>query len=167
MLPVIFLLVAVATAVTGCDFFRKLAGRPTSADLKVMAAAIEAEEAKKVAPADTIVVETLGAAMADTVAAAPAPAPVSASGAVAAEHQGKKRFYIVLASFSNPGNAGKYARQMEQRGYQAELFGFKGGYTGVGICGTDDEQQAKESLKEVRRQDFCPEGVWILDRNKR
>ena len=84
-----------------------------------------------------------------------------------ASADGKKRYYVIVASFSKVENAGKCAERMENRGYPSELLKFKGGYTAVGICGTDDEQEAKESLKELKRQDFCPQGVWILDRNKK
>lgn len=164
------LLMAVALAVTGCDFFRTLAGRPTSKEIEAKReiisrheVAAQADTIKEVsAPADEAlpVVEEKVTAVEE-----PAPAVKETAPAVAAD--GKKRFYVVIASFSNPENAKKSLARMADRGYQGELLSLKGGFTGVGICGTDDEQEAKESLKQVKRQDFCPPGIWIIDRNKR
>ena len=165
------ILLAVALTVTGCDFFRRLAGRPTSVDIEAMREVIksreEARQAAEAASPDSL-------PKADTVSPA---APAAGSSAVKeqdkvvdsapASADGKKRYYVIVASFSKVENAGKCAERMENRGYPSELLKFKGGYTAVGICGTDDEQEAKESLKELKRQDFCPQGVWILDRNKK
>jgi cell division septation protein DedD len=148
------LLIAVALAVTGCDFFRVLAGRPTSKEIEAKREIISRQEVA--APADTVKEVS---------------APVDEASPVVEEKEtaadGKKRFYVVIASFSNPDNARKSLARMADRGYQGELLSLKGGFTGVGICGTDDEQEAKESLKQVKRQDFCPPGIWIIDRNKR
>ena len=164
------LLLVVALAVSGCDFFRVLAGRPTSKEIEAKREIISRQEV--VAQADTIkevsapvdeaspVVEEKETAVEET-----APAVKETAPAVAVD--GKKRFYVVIASFSNPDNARKSLARMADRGYQGELLSLKGGFTGVGICGTDDEQEAKESLKQVKRQDFCPPGIWIIDRNKR
>ena len=52
-------------------------------------------------------------------------------------------------------------------GYEPEFFGFTEGRTAVGIGGTDDPEEAKAFMRELKGQDFCPEGVWILDRKKK
>ena len=162
----IVLLLLVAHATTGCDFFRRLAGRPTS---EIIEALREAALAEREVP----VRDTAAAVEADTlVAAEPQVEPestVKTESPVKSEPkaESKKRFYLVVASFSNPDNARKSLERMEERGYPGELISAKGGYTVVGICGTDDELEAKESLKQLQRQDFCPKGVWIIDRNKR
>ena len=151
------ILLAVSVALTGCDFFRSLAGRPTSSEIEAKREVIRLKTAMEQAPE-----------VRDTV-----PAEVQAKEETPAEpvqsvvKEGKKRFYIVMASFSSVENASKYAERLSSKGYKTEFLGFKGGYTAVGICGTDDEEEAKVSLREVKRQDFCPEGVWIIDRNKR
>ena len=162
---------AVALSVTGCDFFRKLAGRPTSVEIEAIREAVAEREAMAVKEtADTTTatapvseeVRTEEPEVKESPETARGPAPVSAPVA-----EGKKRYFIVVASFTNPDNARKSLARMADRGYPGELLSLKGGYTGVGICGTNDEMEAKESLKELKRQDFCPPGVWIIDRNKR
>ena len=149
----IVVLSSVALLASGCDFFRTLAGRPTSSDIEAKRQVIRIEEERKaaLAAADTIAMQK------DSV-----PEAVAVT-----QEAGKKRFYIVLATFSKEENARKFQSRIADKGYPGELLGFKGGYTAVGICGTDDESEIKESLKEIKRQDFCPEGVWIIDRNKR
>ena len=155
----IAVLLAFMLTLTGCDFFRRLAGRPTSADIEAIREAILEREQAKAASQDTVV----------AVQAEPeVPAePQKPAEVVAPSKDGKNRYYIIIASFSQKDNAVKCAERMTSRGYPGELISVKGGYTAVGICGTDDEAQAKENLKEVKRQDFCPSGVWIIDRNKR
>ena len=165
VINLVAVLASVAVLVTGCDFFRRLAGRPTS---DIIEALREASLAKDAAPAqDTVAMET---ATDTLVAAEPqveTESPVKTDPKTEPKVDSKKRFYVVVASFSNPDNARKSLERMKERGYPGDLISAKGGYTVVGICGTDDEQEAKESLKQLQRQDFCPKGVWIIDRNKR
>lgn len=180
-----YFLLSVALAVSGCDFFRRLAGRPTSKDIETKREVIRFAEEKKAEEARLEEARKDSLRLADSLAAlGTVQKGVSGQDKAAVQvdegknvndgkvndrkmKDGKKRFYIVMASFSSPENARKYLARMEEKGYPGELLGFKGDYTGVGICGTDDEQEAKESLKEIKRQDFCPSGVWIIDRNKR
>jgi hypothetical protein len=69
-----------------------------------------------------------------------------------------------MASFGNSANANKYASILEVKGYPATILK-RGSYQVVAVCGTDDEAAIKQSFDEIRRQDFCPQGVWIIDRN--
>ena len=164
-LAFISLCLAVALSVTGCDFFRTLAGRPTSREIEAKRAIISHQESatqkvdEAAVPADTVQVVTEPVEEAAPVKEKTVEKKPSADG--------RKRYYVVIASFSNPDNAKKSLARMADKGYQGEILGLKGGFYGVGLCGTDDEQEAKESLKELKRQDFCPAGIWIIDRNKR
>ena len=157
------LLLVVALAVSGCDFFRVLAGRPTSKEIEAKREIIS----RQGVAAQTDTVKEVSAPVDEASSAVEEKETAAEGTAPAVATDGKKRFYVVIASFSNPDNARKSLARMADRGYQGELLSLKGGFTGVGICGTDDEQEAKESLKQVKRQDFCPPGIWIIDRNKR
>lgn len=161
ILPVITVLLTVAVLATGCDFFRKLAGRPTSSDIEAIREAIRQREAA----AAQAVQDTVKAVQDTVPAAVPGPAPAPSPAPQAG--QASARYYVIVASFSKEENAMKCAERMAARGYPGELLKFKGGFTAVGICGTDDAEEARNSLKEIKRQDFCPEGVWILDRNRK
>lgn len=179
LIQTVLILIPVALAATGCDFFRKLAGRPTSDQIAAMAEAIRLEESARIADS---LRKALAEPQEDSAATTPAPAtpaaqaaftptassPVTAattpSAAAPAPAGDLKRFYVVMASFGNSANANKYASILEAKGYPATILK-RGSYQVVAVCGTDDEAAIKQSFDEIRRQDFCPQGVWIIDRN--
>ncbi len=176
LIQTVLILIPVALAATGCDFFRKLAGRPTSDQIAAMAEAIRLEESARIADS---LRKALAEPQEDSAATTPAPAtqaastptassPVTAATTPAAAAPAPagdlKRFYVVMASFGNSANANKYASILEAKGYPATILK-RGSYQVVAVCGTDDEAAIKQSFDEIRRQDFCPQGVWIIDRN--
>ena len=143
----------VATAVTGCDFFRRLAGRPDSEWIEAKAEAIRKEEEALRIRQDSL--ERARKAEADSLAAA--------DSVRLANH--RYRFCVILGSFSSKENAERYVEEIAAKGYKCELLTFRNS-TAVGVCPTDDEAQAKKSLSELQRQDFCPKGAWILERKQ-
>lgn len=143
----------VATAVTGCDFFRRLAGRPDSEWIEAKAEAIRQEEETLRIRQDSL--ERARKAEADSLAAA--------DSVRLANH--RYRFCVILGSFSSKENAERYVEEIAAKGYKCELLTFRNS-TAVGVCPTDDEEQAKKSLSELQRQDFCPNGAWILERKQ-
>lgn len=143
----------VATAVTGCDFFRRLAGRPDSEWIEAKAEAIRQEEEALRIRQDSL--ERAQKAEADSLAAA--------DSVRLANH--RYRFCVILGSFSSKENAERYVEEIAAKGYKCELLTFRNS-TAVGVCPTDDEEQAKKSLSELQRQDFCPNGAWILERKQ-
>lgn len=143
----------VATAVTGCDFFRRLAGRPDSECIEAKAEAIRQEEEALRIRQDSL--ERARKAEADSLAAA--------DSVRLANH--RYRFCVILGSFSSKENAERYVEEIAAKGYKCELLTFRNS-TAVGVCPTDDEAQAKKSLEELQRQDFCPNGAWILERKQ-
>ena len=151
--PTIVIIILVATAVTGCDFFRRLAGRPDSEWIEAKAESIRQEEEALRVRQDSL--EKARKAIADSLAAA--------DSVRLANH--RYRFVIILGSFSSKENAERYVEEIEAKGYKGELLTFRNS-TAVGVCQTDDEAQAKKSLEEVQRQDFCPKGAWILERKQ-
>lgn len=188
LIQTVLILIPVALAATGCDFFRKLAGRPTSDQIAAMAEAIRLEESARIADslrkalaepqedsaaiapatatqaASTPTASSPVTAATTPAAAAPATAPSAPATAAPAPAGDLKRFYVVMASFGNSANANKYASILEAKGYPATILK-RGSYQVVAVCGTDDEAAIKQSFDEIRRQDFCPQGVWIIDRN--
>ena len=147
----IAIIILVATAVTSCDFFRRLAGRPDSEWIEAKAESIRQEEEALRVRQDSL--EKARKAIADSLAAA--------DSVRLANH--RYRFCIILGSFSSKENAERYAEEIAAKGYKGELLTFRNS-TAVGVCPTDDEAQAKKSLEDIQRQDFCPKGAWILER---
>ena len=146
------ILLSVTLVVTGCDFFRVLAGRPTSKEIEA-----KREEILRSAQDDKDSLQVVKPEMTE-------PVPVRPAGTASRE---KKRFYVIMGAFSSRENAEKYAERIKSFGYEPEFFGFTEGRTAVGIGGTDDPEEAKAFMKELKGQDFCPEGVWILDRKRK
>ena len=149
----IAIMTLVATAVTGCEFFRRLAGRPDSEWIEAKAEAIRQEEEALRIRQDSL--ERARKAEADSLAAA--------DSVRLANH--RYRFCVILGSFSSKENAERYVEEIAAKGYKCELLTFRNS-TAVGVCPTDDEAQAKKSLSELQRQDFCPNGAWILERKQ-
>ena len=149
----IAIMTLVATAVTGCDFFRRLAGRPDSEWIEAKAEAIRQDEEALRIRQDSL--ERARKAEADSLAAA--------DSVRLANH--RYRFCVILGSFSSKENAERYVEEIAAKGYKCELLTFRNS-TAVGVCPTDDEAQAKKSLSELQRQDFCPNGAWILERKQ-
>ena len=167
-------LLSVTMVVTGCDFFRVLAGRPTSKEIEAKRAEIlrSAQDDKVVAQDDkgsvpqqdqdsvqVVKPETAASERRDDGQRPHSAVPVRPAGE-------KKRFYVIMGAFSSRENAEKYAERIKSFGYEPEFFGFTEGRTAVGVGGTDDPEEAKAFMRELKGQDFCPEGVWILDRKK-
>ena len=157
-LPIALVLLSVTLLVTGCDFFRAVAGRPTSKDIEAKREVIrQAEEAARMKETAKVEPEMTEAK----------PEKTEVKPGAAETKPGKKRFYVILGAFSSRDNAERYAGKLKDLGYEPEFFGFTEGRTAVGVGGTDDGQEAKVFMKELKRQDFCPEGVWILDRKRK
>ena len=184
----LFICVITVLSVTGCDFFRVLAGRPTSKDIEVKREKIlrSYQEGSPVKPGMTeekpgmtqeaslpavtgnpepAAAEQGEARMDSAVTDHPAGSPVKPG--VTGKKAEKKRYYVIMGAFSSKDNAVKYAERIKAYGYEPEFFGFTEGRTAVGIGGTDDPEEVKAFMKELKGQDFCPEGVWILDRKKK
>lgn len=149
----IAIMALVAASVTGCDFFRRLAGRPDSEWIEAKAETIRKEEEALRIRQDSL--ERARKAEADSLAAA--------DSVRLANH--RYRFCVILGSFSSKENAERYVEDIAAKGYKCELLTFRNS-TAVGVCPTDDEAQAKKSLEELQRQDFCPKGAWILERKQ-
>lgn len=169
MIRTIALLLPLLLMLTGCDFLRKLAGRPTSEDIAVMAECIRQKEAAALkAREDSIAAaEALRRHLADSVAAVEALkgekvlGPARFGGIRTTEPL--PRYIIILGAFSSQANAERYAAQLQEKGYPSRMLPFGNSFTGVGICATDDVISIAASIKDVKGQDFCPEGVWILE----
>lgn len=148
------IIVSVALSATGCDFFRRLAGRPDSEWIEAKAEAIRMDEETRRIRQDSL--DMARKAKEDSLAAA--------DSVRLANH--RYRFLIILGSFSSKENAERYIEEIAQKGIKGELLAFRNGTTAVGVCPTDDEVQARKSLEEMQRQDFCPKGAWILERKQ-
>ena len=155
---------------TGCDFFRTLAGRPTSSDIEAMRVELSAREAAEAARRDSLERVRREAMEAARIAAATDTlqsmkgllrSPSRFAG-LAKDSTPSARYSIVIGSYRDRANAMKYSEKLTSEGYPAEAVSFRNGFTAVGVCPTDDPSELLASLRKVRKERFCPKEVWIL-----
>lgn len=173
----ILYLVLALSVLTGCDGFRRLAGRPTSADLARKRAILEQWEAyNRQAAADSLrladLAEVARQEAADSLAALDSLQQIDgkmldlkAMGGISSSGL-DNRYYIIVGSFANSDNAEAYLRRIREAGYAGTLIPFRNGYTAVGVCPTDHLPTAISSLKTVRSESLFPADAWILSNNK-
>ena len=173
----ILYLVLALSVLTGCDSFRRLAGRPTSAELARKRAILEQWEAyNRQAAADSLrladLAEVARQEAADSLAALDSLQQIDgkmldlkAMGGVP-DSGLDNRYYIIVGSFANSDNAEAYLRRSREAGYAGTLIPFRNGYTAVGVCPTDHLPTAISSLKTVRSESLFPADAWILSNDK-
>ena len=154
------------TAIQACDFFRRLAGRPTSGEIAAKREIILREEAAHKARMDSL--SRMEKAKADSLAildkirnSGEMFLSVASLRGVDALRLGK-RHYIIVGAFSNAANAGWLASKIEAAGYEVEKIPYGNGFTAVGVAGTDALAHLWDNLQKVRTESFCPKDVWIL-----
>ena len=162
----IFLLILLSLSLCSCDLFRKIAGRPTSADIEKKRSALEMEQKAHNDRLDSL--KLVQTQISDSLAALDS-IRMQGSSIVEARQltdQEKSRlpysYYVIVGAFGNPENAGRFAQQASEAGYPSTLIRYRNGFTAVGVCPTDRIVDAYESLKTVRQSGFCPD-AWILN----
>ena len=173
----LLLLLAAATLVTGCDFFRSLAGRPTSdviaakRDSLAQVARLEAEEQARQAEAERQRLAAIAAAeqfSRDSLAAEEeiraAKIMVLTPGKLKGLYQTEldKKYYVVAGSFRERQNAEKKLRNVQEAGYEAVLISFRNGFHAIGATPTDSVTVILSSLKQLKDGKICPNDAWIL-----
>lgn len=167
----IFALAAVLL-VTGCDFVRTVAGRPTSAQLdEIRKERMAAEEARHQARLDSMA--RAEKAMAETLAAREAQLldsltqakgtvlnPSKLGGLYTTKLESK--YYIVVGAFRTRSYAERKLTQCNEAGYTATIISFRNGLLAVAICPSDNLEETLKTLKKLRGTEVCPQDGWIL-----
>ena len=164
---VIMALAASVCLLGGCDFFRQLAGRPTSRDIEAKKVLIEREAEEHQRRLDSL--EKVQKQISDSLATLDSLR--DAKGSIISTRQlatgGKYslpyRYYVVIGSFASPDNAKRQAGKAEKAGYPATMIPFKNGFTSVAICPSNSLTTVYASLKKLRSEAFCPVDAWILN----
>lgn len=171
LILILSVLLSVAILATGCDFMRRVAGRPTAAEVQAKADTIEARRVAKERAIEKARRDSIAAVekhRADSVLAADSLRRKGLrimntqkfGGPAIADLQNS--YYIIVGSFTNFDNAQRCSQAYSDRGYDAQIIPLKNGYNVVGVCGTNDIVELNKSLGALRRQSFCPPKVWIL-----
>lgn len=152
---------------TGCDGLRKLAGRPTSAEIEALRTEIvQAKEAEHQARIDSL--KRVEKVLADSLALLDSLRQMhgtilnpSAMGGLFTTKL-DYRYYIVVGAFTYRANAEKLLNTVNAAGYSGTLISFRNGYNAVGIAPGNNLNSALNSLVEIKKEAFCPADAWIL-----
>lgn len=187
----ILVFLAVTLSVSGCDLFRALVGRPTSAEIAEKEALIkystvfEASAADSLAVADSLAeqtaqeaVQTVNETPETSVVEQPAVPQQTAAPKVDnavrtvpagnvitddAKSGFQHQYCIVVGSFSSIENANRLVARIKDSGYRACTLKCRSGFTAVGVEPADSYQEIRETLTKIRTESFCPADAWILE----
>ena len=148
-------------SITSCDLLRTLAGRPTSKDIEAKRAMIEKErqlkEQRQRDSAARVAAQLEAAAAAAAAAAADAPEQKTAT-------QVNGNFRIILGTFADKSNATRLSSQAVAAGYDAVILQSSTGRSTVAVRAGATEKEAQELKEKLKKEPFCPAGVWIQAR---
>lgn len=166
--------------VTGCDFFRNLAGRPTSADIEKQKVEIEQyvenkeielqamkrQEELMQRRLDSLRIKEME--VRDSLAALDSIKQYGGTILNPAELGGlfatklESRYHIIVGSFKKRSNAESLLVKIRKQGYEPLLISFNNGLIAVGLCPCGTIVDVKAALKKVKQEKFCPKDVWVL-----
>ena len=161
-------------AVTGCDFFRVLAGRPTSKDIEtkkmeiLRAEQTAALETERIAEMARVEEERLLKMTQDSLAALDSIRQSGGSVLNPSKLGGlfstklEARYSVIIGAFMFRSNAESLFKKAKAAGYAPTLISFNNGMIAVGVCPVNTIFEAKEAMMKVKKERFCPKDVWIL-----
>ena len=170
---VILSLAIAALVLSGCDFLRAIAGRPTSEELAVKQSNIERakEAARYQARIDSL--ERVRVRRADSLAALDAHLldslaqtkgtilnPTKMGGLYTTKLE--SRYYIVVGAFRTRSYAERKLNECNKAGYTATIISFRNGLLAVAVCPSDSLNESLKVLRELRGNGICPQDGWIL-----
>ncbi len=166
--PVLLIMSLMLVSLTGCEFLRSVAGRPTDKDIEEKRIAIlRAEEEALQQRLDSIrlirernIADSL--AKADEMKALEAlmSGPEKIGGLSGTELA--CRYYIMVGAFRETANARKLFNVASAKGYDPVLINSRRGMIAVGLAPTDSLSVLKETYDKLVLEPFCPKEAWIL-----
>ena len=152
---------------TGCDFFRTLAGRPTSKDIENKQIAVLLAENKDIkAKYDAVraelcaVKDSLNALDSISQLGGSVLNPTTLGGLYSTKLEA--RYYVIVGAYKYRTNAEIFLKKVQKAGYKPALINFRNGKMAVGVCPSNNIKDVLSSLKKVKKETFCPSDVWIL-----
>ncbi len=157
---VILTLLAATLLLTGCDMFRRIAGRPTSDDISAIRTAaanaeVEALKARQKAMEDSLAAQ-------DSERQALVDLKKLGSITELYSDNPKDKYYIIVGSFRDTTYLENMIRMVASAGYIPATFKLGGSTVGVGVSPVSTYYEAVYALKAMKRESFCPSDAWIL-----
>jgi len=161
------ILILVVASVSGCDFFRSLAGRPTSAEIEIKRQMIARAEAAHQAMLDSV--KAVEKQLADSLAIVDSLQRMNVSIISPSKLGGlksteiKKHYYIIVGSFMDRNNAQRQLSNMQKAGHEGEIMQFKNGYSAVAICGSESRVAVSDTMARLLSVGAIDKNSWILE----
>lgn len=155
-----------ALCISGCDFIRSLAGRPTSEDIEAKKVIIKAEHDREVARRDSadavLRLQALQAASLDSLKASGCAFINVSDLRVTITSELSSKYYIVCGAFSDQSNAARMAAKLLENDCKSELIPYKNGSTAVGASPSDDISEVYRQYVRLHEGKLIPVDSWIL-----
>ncbi|MBO4476437.1 MAG: SPOR domain-containing protein [Bacteroidales bacterium] len=172
-MTLVIALALAASLVSGCDFFRTLAGRPTSRDIEAKRARLELASRREQARQDS-----LARVKAEEEARALAAVADSLHAIDTLTHIGKlhkassyvnipaKRlrspYAVVVGVFSTEANAERLAKRYEAEGFEAYVLKYYSSLCAVLVSPCDKIADALSAYRRVRALPYASKETWVL-----
>lgn len=161
-------------SLTGCDWLRKMAGRPTSADIEAIRQRIAEDEAELQARNDSLVLAQALArqAEADSVAALDSFATAGCYFRRPSELGGIRsssipaRYAIAVGAFRKVANAQRLSERFDKEIYKPAVVVSGMGLNIVLVCPTDNIKDLYSTYAAFRNTPLCPKDAWVLVNEK-
>ena len=158
--------------VTGCDFVRTIAGRPTAAKVEaIRQEQVRLEEERHKARLDSM--KKAQQQLADSLAALEAflldslsnskgvlKSPANLGGLGASELECK--YYVVVGAFRDIANARRKQSACYDAGYPAQIVYFRNGLNAVAVCPSNTLTELMDKFKVLKKNAVCPSDAWML-----
>lgn len=168
------LLIFSILCISSCDFLRKVAGRPTEADLKAKAERIERRH-QEVQDSISAVQEALRAKQVqdslETVAAAGSldslGVKLSSVFRFGEPLEGLEyKYNLIIGVFRTRSIVDSKCKAASDSGFQPFLIPFEGGVNALCLCGSDSLGVVLDAFLAGRKANVCPRDAWVYVRQK-
>lgn len=162
---IIVLSVCIA-CVSGCDFIRTIAGRPTSEDIEAKKSMMLAEYEKEVAQRDSadavLKKQALEVASLDSLKATGCKFVNVSDIRARITSELSSEYCIICGAFSDRSNAERMAAKLLESGCESEFISYRNGSTAIGASPSGDISVIYRHYVSLREKKLIPEDSWIL-----
>lgn len=169
----LLVLLLLACLVSGCDFFRTLAGRPTSREISRRRAVIERAEARRIALADSLEqarkdsIALVRKAEADSLHA------IDTLTLIGKYHKAsayrniptsrlRSRYAVVVGVFSNDANAQRMLSKYAKEGIDGYVLQYRSSLRAAVVSPCNKVADALAAYRKVRQLPFSSSQTWII-----
>ena len=172
-MTIVIALALAACLVSGCDFFRAIAGRPTSGQIEAKRARLELAERMEKAREDSLARERAArealamAAVADSIHAVDTLTHIgklhkASSYVNIPSSRLRSRYAVVVGVFSSEDNAKRLVKRYESYGFEAYVLKYYSSLCAVLVSPCDRIADALLAYRRVRALPNAPKETWIL-----